>query len=198
MSLGNLSPGKLKILKAVSELLEDPSTKVTINTIAGAVHVTEAAIYRYYRSKDDIFAALVAYMEMNLLPEEGLAITDNTLTTDMENLFRQYIGFLEDHPGLARLFLGHCTADATGITDRIRLLSAKIRAHVAQLLHRAKATGQLNSGLQPEQGVELFYGLITGAAMGYIYAFPQLSAEARWKAYAGIVFTPAAKMTSAA
>ena len=44
MSLGEMTDGKLRILRAVSTLLEDPSSKITISKIAKTVHVTDAAI----------------------------------------------------------------------------------------------------------------------------------------------------------
>ena len=58
MDVQSLSPGKLRILQAVASLLEDPSSKITINRLAAKISVTEAAIYRHYKSKDEIFAAL--------------------------------------------------------------------------------------------------------------------------------------------
>lgn len=180
-----MSPGKLKILKAVSTLLEDPATKVTISRIADEVHVTEAAIYRHYRSKEEIFTSIITYMEENLLL--GLEeITARNDISSLESLFIQYMDFFEGHPGLARLFLGHGATEAIGISDRIKLLSAKMRSHVAQFLRTNQHI--LNGHISPEQGVELFYGLVVSAAMSITYGFPQIQLEDRWGAYAQSVF----------
>jgi TetR/AcrR family transcriptional regulator len=180
-----MSPGKLKILKAVSTLLEDPSVKVTICRIADEVHVTEAAIYRHYRSKEEIFTSIITYMEENLLT--GLEeITARQDIAALETLFTHYMDFFEGHPGLARLFLGHGATEATGISERIKLLSAKMRSHVAQFLRTNQ--NMLHSHMTPEQGVELFYGLVASAAMSITYGFPQIDMEDRWEVYAQSTF----------
>lgn len=185
MSITQMSPGRLKILKAVSTLLEDPSSKVTISRIADEVHVTEAAIYRHYRSKEEIFTSIITYMEENLLT--GLEeITARNDIAALESLFTQYMAFFEGHPGLARLFLGHGATEATGISERIKLLSAKMRSHVAQFLRTNQ--NMLNSNATPEQGVELFYGLVVSAAMSITYGFPQIQMEDRWDIYAQSTF----------
>ncbi len=190
MSITKMSPGKMKILKAVSTLLEDPSVKVTISRIADEVHVTEAAIYRHYRSKEEIFTSIITYMEDNILQSlEG--VTERNDIAALEQLFTQYMHFFESHPGLARLFLGHGATEAIGISERIKLLNAKLRSHVAQFL-RTNQT-MLNSTISPEQGVELFYGLIVSAAMSITYGFPQIDMEDRWNAYAQSTFKASAK-----
>ena len=55
---GELSQGQLRILKAVASLLENPAHKITVQRIAQEIHVTDGAIYRHYKSKDDIFQTM--------------------------------------------------------------------------------------------------------------------------------------------
>lgn len=180
-NLGEISPGKLKILKAVSEILEDPSAKITISRIARGVNVTEAAIYRHYRSKEDIFINLVGYMENNFLAPLNLVQQEFQDTNQrLERVFRMYMDFIEGHPGFARLFLGHGATEASGIAERIQILHSKIRAQIAQMLRFGQAQGSLQYGLEPEQGAEVFYGMVLAAAMAQAFSFPQVPIDDRW------------------
>lgn len=102
-----LTGGQLRILKAVATLLENPATKLTVQRIATEIHVTDGAIYRHYKSKDEIFEAIAGYMEANLLGPLNTAPrqTENT-PKRLELVFEQHMAFLEGHPGLARMLLG--------------------------------------------------------------------------------------------
>ena len=185
MSMGEMTDGKLRILKAVATLLEDPSAKVTISQIAKTIHVTDAAIYRHYKSKDDIFSALLAYMETNLIgPLNAVQHDSQETEVRMSTIFHQYMDFIEGHPGLARLFLGHGASEAQGVAERVKMLHAKIRSQLAQILRWGQAKNELNEKLSPEQATEVFYSLLTSAAMAQVYGFPMVELEGRWDAFA--------------
>ena len=182
MSLGEMSQGKLRILKAVSEILEDPSAKITINKIARGVNVTEAAIYRHYKSKEEIFLSLIGYMENNFLgPLNHVQQETQDTEKRLEKIYYSYIDFLEGHPGLSRLFLGHGATEASGIAERIQILHGKIRAQLAQMIRFGQAQGVVQKETSPEQGSEVFYGMVVAAAMAQAYKFPQIETDARWQ-----------------
>lgn len=184
-----MTDGQLRILKAVATLLEDASNKITISQIAREVHVTDGAIYRHYRSKEEIFEALMGYMEANLLtPLNDVQKESSDTKRRLNAIFSHYMEFLEGHPGLARLLLGHGATEATQLPERVKLLNAKIRAQVAQMLKFGDAQGVLRIGVTPEQAAELFYGLLMGTAMAYTHGFTQLATETKWSAYAHAAF----------
>lgn len=190
MSLGEMTPGKLKILKAVATLLENPSAKITISQIAKTIHVTDAAIYRHYKSKDEIFKALMGYMESNMLsPINTIQQETSETYLRMEGVYNQYMDFIEGHPGLARLFLGHGAHEAAGLAERIKLLHAKMRSQIAQILRFGQARKELLEDLEPEQVTEMFYGLMTGAAMAQSYSLPQVDTKGRWEAFCHMSFS---------
>lgn len=184
MGLGEMTEGKLRILRAVSTLLEDPSSRITISKIAKTVHVTDAAIYRHYKSKDEIFSSLLAYMETNLLgPLNEEQVESEETAVRMHTVFHHYMDFLEGHPGLARLYLGHGATEASGVAERIKMLHAKMRSQVAQILRTGQGKGHLLESLSPEQGTEIFYGMLVAAAMAQVYGFPMVEVEGRWEAF---------------
>lgn len=183
---GDMSQGQLRILKAVATLLENPATKLTVQRIAQEIHVTDGAIYRHYKSKDDIFESIATYMEANLIgPLNRVQQGAEPIAKKLEMVFEQHMAFLEGHPGLARMLLGGGTTEAVPMAERIKLLNAKVRAQVAQMLKMAEAQQGLVRDVTPEQATELFYGLLTGTAVSYSFGLPQLSAAVKWNAFSG-------------
>jgi TetR/AcrR family transcriptional regulator len=182
MALGELSDGQLRILQAVARLLENPSTRITVQRIAAEIHVTDGAIYRHYKSKDEIFEAIASYMEMNLLgPFNKAAQSEPDLVKRLEVVFGQLMGFLAGHPGLARLLLGGGSTEAAPLAERLKLLNGKIRAQLFQILKPLDVQGQLAAGITPEQATELMFGLLSGTALAYAFGLPQVAMEAKWQ-----------------
>ncbi|NBX86762.1 MAG: TetR family transcriptional regulator [Proteobacteria bacterium] len=185
VATNEMTAGQLRILKAVATLLENPANKITVQRIAQEIHVTDGAIYRHYKSKDEIFEAIAAYMESNILGPLNVVPKQTDVTAKrLELVFEQHMAFLEGHPGLARLFLGGGSTEATPMAERLKLLSAKVRAQLAQLLKFGEAQGALVSGMTPEQAVEMLYGFLVGTAVCYSFGLPQVPANQKWKVFA--------------
>lgn len=187
---GELSAGQLRILKAVATLLENPATKITVQRIAQEIHVTDGAIYRHYKSKDEIFESIANYMEANLIGplnkvqgmfgDTGAAQTAKRL----ELVFEQHMAFLEGHPGLARLMLGGGSTEAAPLAERLKLLNAKLRAQVAQILKFGGAQDGLANNVSAEQATEVFYGLLVATAIAYSFGLPQVTLRQKWDVFA--------------
>jgi TetR/AcrR family transcriptional regulator len=182
---GDMTDGQLRILKAVATLLENPANKITVQRIATEIHVTDGAIYRHYRSKDEIFEAIAAYMESNLLTPLNLAQQASTTTAKrLEMVFEQHMAFLEGHPGLARLLMGGGSTESGPLAERLKLLNAKVRAQIAQILKMGEAQGALALEVSPEQATEVLYGLLIGTAVALSFGLPQVPGVQKWAMFA--------------
>jgi TetR/AcrR family transcriptional regulator len=185
MATNDMTSGQLRILKAVATLLENPATKITVQRIAQEIHVTDGAIYRHYKSKDEIFDAIASYMESNLLgPLNAVAKQTEHTPKRLEMVFEQHMAFLEGHPGLARMLLGGGSTEAAPMAERLKLLNAKVRAQLAQLLKFGEAQHVLANDVTPEQATEMIYGLLVGTAVSYSFGLPQIHASQKWKMFA--------------
>ncbi len=182
---GELSQGQLRILKAVATLLENPANRITVQRIAQEIHVTDGAIYRHYKSKDEIFESIASYMEANLIGplNKAQGFTDDT-SRRLELVFEQHMAFLEGHPGLARLLVGGGSTEAAPLAERIKLLNAKVRGQVAQILKFGEPQGALAHDVSPEQATEVFYGLLAATAIAHAFNLPQVSAAQKWAVFA--------------
>lgn len=193
-----MTAGQLKILKAVATLLENPANRITVQRIAQEIHVTDGAIYRHYASKDEIFEAIAGYMEANLLgPLNAVPKQVESTPKRLQLVFEQHLAFLEGHPGLARLMLGGGASEAAPMAERLKLLNAKVRAQVAQLLKMGEAAGDLLPDISPEQAAELYFGLLTGTAVNFSFGLPQISATQKWQLLAAACLKGGVNATSA-
>jgi TetR/AcrR family transcriptional regulator len=192
-----MTAGQLKILKAVATLLENPANRITVQRIAQEIHVTDGAIYRHYASKDEIFEAIAGYMEANLLgPLNAVPKQVDSTPKRLQLVFEQHLAFLEGHPGLARLMLGGGASEAAPMAERLKLLNAKVRSQVAQLLKMGEAAGDLLPDVSPEQAAELYFGLLTGTAVNFSFGLPQISATQKWQLMASACLKGGVNATS--
>ena len=186
---GELSQGQLRILKAVATLLENPANRITVQRIAQEIHVTDGAIYRHYKSKDEIFDSIASYMEANLLGPLNRAqgqFSDagpQQTAKRLELVFEQYMAFLEGHPGLARLMLGGGSTEAAPMAERLKMLNAKMRAQIAQILKFGEPVNALARGVTAEQATEVYYGLLVATAISYAFGLPQVPAAQKWAVF---------------
>lgn len=185
-----MSSGKMKILKAVTTLLEDPNQKITIGRIAGHLSVTDAALYRHYRSKEDIFKDLFNYTESHLLVPLDTAQRDvhTDLAKRMHNIFEAYTDFLGLHPGLSRILLGQANTETAGISEKVALLHAKIRSQLSLMIKRTLADRRTTFDLQADELADMFYSMVMSAALATTFDLPQLPWQQRWQAFELVVF----------
>ena len=68
-TLGTRKPGarKLQILQMLASMLEDPKgEKVTTAALAARLNVSEAALYRHFASKAQMFEGLIEFIESSV------------------------------------------------------------------------------------------------------------------------------------
>ena len=99
---------KLQILHVLAQMLEDPKgEKITTAALAKKLAVSEAALYRHFASKAQMFEGLIEFIEETVF---GLA---NKIVAEEENGTKQahaivamLLGFAEKNPGMTRVLIG--------------------------------------------------------------------------------------------
>src|SRR5271157_399022 len=70
---------RLQILHALAEMLEQPSAeKITTAALAARLEVSEAALYRHFASKAQMFEGLIEFIESTLFSLVNRITTDTT------------------------------------------------------------------------------------------------------------------------
>lgn len=138
---------KLQILQALADMLQDPKgEKVTTAALAARLEVSEAALYRHFASKAQMFEGLIEFIEQNLMssvsPSPGEAGVGAT-----GRIVALLLDFARQHPGLCRVLTG----------DALVNEDSRLQSRINQMLERLEGT--LRSSLKGELGEE-------GAASG--------------------------------
>lgn len=99
---------KLQILQTLASMLEQPKgEKITTAALAGKLEVSEAALYRHFASKAQMFEGLIDFIESTVF---GLV---NQITEQQEDGLLQVqaitgmlLNFAERNPGMTRVMIG--------------------------------------------------------------------------------------------
>ena len=105
-----VKPGerRLQILQTLAAMLENPrGEKVTTAALAARLDVSEAALYRHFASKAQMFEGLIEFIETTLF---SLVNKITSETTDgvaqAEQTVAMLLSFAEKNPGMTRVLIG--------------------------------------------------------------------------------------------
>jgi len=158
---------RLQILQTLAAMLENPrGDKVTTAALAAKLDVSEAALYRHFASKAQMFEGLIEFIEQTLF---GLV---NKITAEEENGLKQVqailsslLSFAEKNPGMTRVLVGDALVNEDErLQVRINQLHDRLEATLKQCLrvaatqgHDAPAGSQLPADPGPQANLMLCY-----------------------------------------
>ena len=145
---GRPKPGerKLQILQTLATMLQEPGgDRVTTAALAGRLQVSEAALYRHFASKAQMFEGLIEFIEGTVF---GLI---NQITSQEEDGLRQLrqivtmlLGFSERNPGMTRVLIGDAlVTEDDRLQERINQLIDRLEASLKQCYRAALAQARL-------------------------------------------------------
>ena len=131
---------KQQILEVLAQELEThPGSRITTAALAGAVGVSEAALYRHFASKAKMFEALIDFAEDSVFTLTNKILEqESEVTQRCEKLLQLVLGFSERNPGITRVLLGDALV---GENERLRVRVGKffdrLETQVKQILREA-------------------------------------------------------------
>jgi AcrR family transcriptional regulator len=156
------------VAKATELFSRDGFQKVTTRQLAEACGITEAALYRYYRSKDEIYVAVLDTVEARLADQ--VVLDDLREVDDVEDLLTQManriLSCYRKNTDLCRLLLfasleGHDRARRVFDVMRGKYIKFLIRS--LDRLHSAGNVVEKNN----EITARCFVGMVFDCAMGF-------------------------------
>ena len=99
---------KLAILKALAQMLEAPKwERITTAALAGSLGVSEAALYRHFASKAQMYEGLIEYIESSVFTLANRITQDESDgRKQCEQLTEMLLAFAEKNPGMVRVMTG--------------------------------------------------------------------------------------------
>ena len=128
---------KLQILQTLAGMLEKPSAeKITTAALAAKLDVSEAALYRHFASKAQMFEGLIGFIEETVF---GLV---NKITAEQKSGLAQIeavlvmlLGFAKKNPGMTRVLIGDALVNENErLQLRINQLHDRLEATLKQCL----------------------------------------------------------------
>ena len=160
---------RLQILQTLAAMLESPrGEKITTAALAARLEVSEAALYRHFASKAQMFEGLIEFIESTLF---SLVNRITSETTDgvaqAAQMVSVLLGFAEKNPGMTRVLIG----DALVNEDE------RLQVRINQFVDKLEAT--LRQSLRIGQAANSWHGDATADA-----AVLTAYVVGRWQLYA--------------
>lgn len=160
-------PGERReqILQMLAEMLETPkSDKITTAALAARLSVSEAALYRHFASKAQMFEGLIEFIEQSVF---GLV---NQITEREEHgqdqvhaMMQMLMAFAEKNPGMTRVLTGEALVNEdVRLQERINQIIDRIEASLRQSLRIALSQHSANSSLDPSARAALLVNVVLG------------------------------------
>ncbi|OAJ70765.1 nucleoid occlusion factor SlmA [Methylobacillus sp. MM3] len=158
-------PGERKqqILETLAKMLETPKReKITTAALAAKLDVSEAALYRHFAGKAQMFEGLIEFIEQSLF---GLV---NKITGEEQEGLRQVrriltvmLLFAEKNPGMTRVLIGDALVNED---DRLQLRINQLFDRVESTLKQSLRIAETQTGrkLNPEAQANLLICFVIG------------------------------------
>jgi len=169
-------PGERRhqILQTLAAMLENPrAEKVTTAALASKLDVSEAALYRHFASKAQMYEGLIEFIETTLFTlVNKIAADTQDGTAQAQQIVGVLLGFADKNPGMTRVLIG----DALVNEDE------RLQARINQLIDRLEAA--LRQSLRVAQAANAWHGDANADAavlIAYVVGRWQLFAKSGFK-----------------
>lgn len=135
---------RLQILQTLAAMLENPrGERVTTAALAARLGVSEAALYRHFASKAQMFDGLIEFVESTLFTLINKIVGDTPDgAVQAQQIVAVVLGFAEKNPGMTRVLIGDALVNEDErLQARINQLCDRIEAALRQSLRIAQAAG---------------------------------------------------------
>ncbi|MBL8503295.1 MAG: nucleoid occlusion factor SlmA [Rhodocyclaceae bacterium] len=162
---------KLQILQTIAEMLQDPrGEKITTALLARKLDVSEAALYRHFASKAQMYEGLIEFIET------GLFSVINKINAEEQSGVRQaelivalLLGFAQKNRGLTRVLIGDALVhEDDRLQARINQLLDRVEASLKQALRIAATSHELPQGEDAAAAANLCLSFVVGRWQSFV------------------------------
>lgn len=160
---------KLQILQTLAMMLENPKgEKITTAALAANTQVSEAALYRHFASKAQMYEGLLDFIESSIfgLVNQICAQQDDGVS-QLAEITQMLLRFAEQNPGMTRVLIGDALVNEDErLQARMNQMTDRIELAFKQSLRQAVAQGQYHdSDIAPRAA------LLLGCVIGHWQRF---------------------------
>jgi len=164
---GKRKPGarKLQILQTLAAMLEDPKgEKVTTAALAAKLDVSEAALYRHFASKAQMFEGLIEFIETTIFGLiNDIAAKETSGLKQVRHIVMMLLDFAQTNRGMTRVLIGDALVNENErLQQRMNQLLERIEASLKQSFRLAMTENELPDSFDPAARANLAVAYVVG------------------------------------
>ena len=155
---------RIQILQALAAMLEQPGAeRITTAALAARLQVSEAALYRHFASKAQMFEGLIEFIETSVFSLlNQIADGPHDPIDKLKRMLLVLLQFAERNPGMARVMAGDALVfENDRLHQRMNLFFDKVEASLRQVLRdgaSASVTPSVDAQVQASVAVSFVIG----------------------------------------
>lgn len=156
---------KVQILQTLATMLQEPDgDRVTTAALAARLQVSEAALYRHFASKAQMFEGLIEFIEQTLFGLVNKITAEETSgLRQTEAILNMLLGFARKNPGMTRVLIGDALVNEDErLQTRINQLHDRLEATLKQALRFALSEKEIPEGLDASAQANLMIAFVIG------------------------------------
>jgi TetR/AcrR family transcriptional regulator len=162
---------RVQILQALAAMLEQPGAeRVTTAALAARLEVSEAALYRHFASKAQMFEGLIDFIEQSVFTLIN-QITERSAPGQEQaaRIIAMLVQFAEKNPGMTRVMVGDALVyENERLQNRMNQFFDKIEATLRQALRGVAAA---EGSATPSVDAQVSASALTAFVVGRLQRF---------------------------
>ncbi len=197
MSAENHKPSRRQqILEVLARQLEEcPGQRITTASLAKAVGVSEAALYRHFPSKARMYEGLIEFIEESIFGLIGRILDEVSDSHGRsKKITALLLNFSERNPGITRILVGDALIGEKGrLSARIVQLFDRIEAQYRQVLRDGNLADELQREVQIAASANLFLAFAEGRMNQFVRShfkrLPTADWDRQWQMMSRAIFS---------
>ncbi len=161
MTTNELSNRQLEIIEISGKILVEKGIKaLTTKTVALEMNFSESAIYRHFKSKEEILVALLMLLKQNMSKRLSAEIkTENSASENLKAVFESQFNYFKKNPHFVVAVLSEGLLDESEEIKRIVLQLMKNKMQLlANLIDQGKKNSEFTLAISTEGLVPILFG----------------------------------------
>ncbi len=185
---------KAQITKAAMELLSEGGCKdLVMVKIAERVGVTDAALYKHFKTKNDMLLFMLEHIEATMVTR---LIENTKMYPDSEEKLRYVLSyqfnFIQKNKSIPRILFSEALQFKDDkLKSKINNILADYKNYLIEIIQSASEKGNIRADLNPEAVATIFMGMIQSTVISWTlmnYSFPLKDREAvLWEEFSRII-----------
>ena len=178
---------RIQILHTLARMLENPvGDKITTAGLAKSLGVSEAALYRHFASKAQMFEGLIEFIESSLFGLlNQIAASEAPANEQLKKMVSVLLVFAQKNPGMARVMIGDALVNEhERLQQRITQLIERVSATLKQTLRNAAAEGLWTPAVEVGVYSDTLMSWVVGRWHGFVRSgfkrMPDDAYDAAW------------------